>query len=87
MTISARNFPLLQIILCIPSYSVASSFKEYDNPEIKINKMVNEQCVTYRPSHGYFFSNLYRLLSVLLLLSVLVFCLEFLAKPVYSTMA
>ena len=41
MTISARNFPLLQIIFCIPSYSVASFFKEYHNPKVKANKMVN----------------------------------------------
>ena len=64
MTISARNFPLLQIILCIPSYSVVSFFKEYHNSKVKINKMVNEQCVTYRPSPYGFTSKIFLLMSL-----------------------
>ena len=61
---SARNFTLLQIILCIPSYSVASFFKGYHFSKVKINKMVNEQCLTYRPSPSGFTSRIFLLMCL-----------------------
>ena len=47
---TVQQLPESPISQSIPSNSVASSFKEYLNPKVRINKIANEYSVIYHPS-------------------------------------